>query len=170
MGKIWFTSDTHFGHANIIMHDDRPFADVDEMDRVLISRWNDRVGPDDTVYHLGDFSLRNKAEDLVAYRKQLNGNIFLVPGNHDYRPKRMDPDHWTLLSEVHQIRVGDHRIVLCHYPMRSWDGSMHGNLHFFGHVHGAFDQTRLRNSMDVGVVSWGYRPINLEEILDRMSW
>ena len=80
--KIWFTSDTHFGHKNIIKFSERPFSDVEEMDEVMIRRWNEVVGKDDTVYHLGDFAFLStgKLRQLIS---RLNGKICLVNGNHD---------------------------------------------------------------------------------------
>ncbi len=56
MSNIWFTSDTHFGHANIIRFCDRPFKDIQEMNERLIANWNAVVRPGDSVYHMGDFS------------------------------------------------------------------------------------------------------------------
>ena len=78
---IYFTSDTHFGHARIIELCARPFANVDEMNEALIQKWNAVVGPDDVVYHLGDFFMGPK--ETVLLRKRLNGKIVLIKGNHD---------------------------------------------------------------------------------------
>ena len=87
MPTVYFTADPHFGHANIIRYENRPFASVEEMDRELIRRWNETVTPEDTVYLLGDFSFYGKeksAEILAA----LQGQIRLVMGNHDTRSTR----------------------------------------------------------------------------------
>ena len=77
-GEIWVTSDTHYGHANIIRFCDRPFASSEEMDEALIANFNERVKPGDTVYHLGDFSF---AKDPARVFRRLNGTIHLVLGN-----------------------------------------------------------------------------------------
>lgn len=78
----WFTSDTHFGHANIIKYCNRPFADPEEMNEAIIDNWNSVVGIGDTVFHLGDVALGKWAEwDGVLSR--LNGYKVLVIGNHD---------------------------------------------------------------------------------------
>jgi calcineurin-like phosphoesterase family protein len=82
MNKVWFTSDTHFWHARIIQFCQRPFASVDEMNEKLIANWNAVVVPDDTVYHLGDFSMAARPVEL--YVPRLNGQIHLVMGNHDF--------------------------------------------------------------------------------------
>lgn len=96
---IFFTSDTHFGHANIIRLSERPFADVDEMNHEIIRRWNAVVSDDDRVWHLGDVALGPIQESLEIIR-QLNGRIYLVTGNHDRnfrggkRSAGLEPYQW----------------------------------------------------------------------------
>jgi calcineurin-like phosphoesterase family protein len=85
--KIWFTADTHFGHGNVIRYNKRPFSSLSEIDETLIENWNGVVHPNDTVYHLGDFTLHGKK--LTAdYFRRLNGKIHVVPGGHDRRWNR----------------------------------------------------------------------------------
>ena len=86
--KYFFTSDTHFGHENIIEYCGRPFKDVTHMNEELIRRWNARVTPDDVVFHLGDFSMMGGA--VSKFYKRLNGNIIWIKGNHDKKPIIMD--------------------------------------------------------------------------------
>jgi len=81
---IWFTADHHFNHANIIKYCNRPFSSVDEMNNELVRRWNEVIKPDDTVYHLGDFTLEG-VETFYKFFMQLNGKILIIPGGHDYR-------------------------------------------------------------------------------------
>ena len=80
--NVFFTSDTHFSHANIIRYCDRPYKNTDEMNDDLIERWNERVGNNDIVFHLGDFGMVNqkKLEEIVG---RLNGRIYFVRRNHD---------------------------------------------------------------------------------------
>ena len=78
----WFTSDTHFGHANIIRYCNRPFDSVGHMDREMLKRWNEKVKPDDLVYFLGDFSMSEIP--LKTFLPKLNGTKFLIHGNHDF--------------------------------------------------------------------------------------
>lgn len=80
--KIWFTSDHHFGHKNIIEFSKRPFANADEMNAEMVKRWNEKVGQDDLVYHLGDFALMSSGK-VRQLRAQLNGRICLITGNHE---------------------------------------------------------------------------------------
>ena len=90
----WWTSDTHFSHANIIRYTKRPFADVSEMNAELIARWNRVVAPGDEVWHLGDLALGQDIARQVAMTSVLNGHRRLVPGNHD----RGLPSHQALIA------------------------------------------------------------------------
>ena len=82
--RIFFTADTHWGHRNIIKYCQRPFADVDEMNETLITNWNNSVGKDDIVFHLGDFAMGGSA-DWSRLLDRLNGRIYLILGNHDMK-------------------------------------------------------------------------------------
>ena len=83
MGKIFFTGDLHFGHANVIAFDNRPFKTVEEMDAELIRRWNNKVGKADLTYVLGDMIWKARNDDAPELIKSLNGQIILIKGNHD---------------------------------------------------------------------------------------
>ena len=159
---VWFTSDTHFGHANIIGYSQRPFASIEEMDAVLICNWNARVGPQDEVWHLGDFTFRSeKAADL--YLKRLNGRKHLVWGNHDSEKLRQ-LDAWASSQPYAELALDGRKIVLLHYGLRVWNKSHRGALHFYGHSHGSLPGDR--QSCDVGVDNPAcfYAPWRLEEI------
>lgn len=160
--STWFTSDSHLGHGNIIRYCNRPFSSVDEMDEALIKAWNTVVAPEDDVWHLGDFAVRN-AESAAGYRRRLNGRIHLVWGNHDSEQVRQAP-WWASSQAMAEITVDSVRIVLCHYAMRVWNRSRRGSLHLFGHSHGTLPGDR--QSVDVGVdyPAWRYRPVSLREI------
>lgn len=154
----WFTSDTHFGHGNIIKHCSRPFASVEEMDETMIARWNERVSHGDTVYHLGDFSLT----DHTPYLQKLNGQKRLVLGNHDNSKFVKKAVGWATVDDILHVTVEDTFLVLCHYAMRVWHRSHHGSLHLYGHSHGKLKGTS--RSCDVGVDCWDFRPVSLTEI------
>jgi calcineurin-like phosphoesterase family protein len=82
MKKYYFTSDTHFGHTNILKYDNRPFNNIKEHDDVLIKNWNEIITNEDDIYFLGDFSfMRKEIAELIM--KQLNGIKFFIKGNHD---------------------------------------------------------------------------------------
>ncbi len=167
--RTFFTSDSHFGHDNIIRHCKRPcrehpFQDGAQMDRALMDAWNSVVSPGDVVYHLGDFSLRPAAviSDLL---KKLHGTKHLIVGNHD----RVDEisgcrlQGWASMREMAKISVDGHSVFLCHYPMREWPGMWQGTVHLYGHVHGNLQP--LPGSMEVGADVWGGKPIQMAEIL-----
>jgi calcineurin-like phosphoesterase family protein len=168
--QVWFTSDTHFGHKNIIKYSNRPYKDVSEMNEKMVDLWNKTVNPEDLVFHLGDIAMGQRAL-APAIIDRLNGHIVLVPGNHDH-PNTIG--YMTLLSgeqaySLREIRVDKQRIVLCHYAMRIWHKSHHGSWHLYGHSHASLEDKPWGKSMDVGVdaanlLGFGLRPISFEEI------
>ncbi len=160
---IYYTSDTHYGHANIIKYSNRPFKDVAEMNYQMIQRWNERVTPDDIVYHLGDFGFMtgDKIDNIAS---QLTGGLkYIILGNHDKRP----PKGFVRKEQLTEIYDGDQKIILSHYGMRVWNKSHHGTLCFYGHSHGSLPGNS--QSLDVGVDCWDYYPVTLEEIKRRLK-
>ncbi len=172
--KIFFCSDTHISHINILKYVNRPFADIHEMNRELVRRWNSVVSADDTVYHLGDvaFGSVKTAEEVLF---SLNGKIVLVAGNHDRRLKKTDAlrarfekivDYYELKHEGES-----ERIVLSHFPHMAWNESHHGALHFHGHSHSVPGRVLTGTSLrcDVGVDNFDFTPRQLWEIKERMK-
>ena len=168
---ILYTSDLHFGHANIIGFDHRPFADSDEMDHVLIELWNSRVQPDDTVYIVGDLCYRS-GHTADWYLKKLKGHKILILGNHD-KHILDDPKALHYLEGVEQmmeIKDGDRRICLCHYPMAEWDGYFRDAWHIYGHIHGhkneAYEFMRTKeHALNAGCMINNYTPASFNELL-----
>lgn len=172
---IFFTADHHFGHENVIKYSKRPFADIQAMDTALIERWNAVVGDDDTVYYLGDFTLRDYGS-FCGYTDALNGKIKFVPGGHDFRwlaNFRAEPSIEVLppLYSLELPEYGDGKyplvIVLCHYSMQVWDRSHFGSYHLFGHSHG--NLFGIGKSFDVGVDCWDFVPVSLDTVLAKFS-
>lgn len=162
MSDIWFVSDTHFGHKNIIKYCGRPYADTGEMDAALLDNWNKVVKPEDTVWHLGDVAFHN--HEIIG---QLNGFINLVPGNHDHeRRKKVEPfvDKWH--DEVVYLEIDSKRkFTLCHYPFESWRREYPFHLH--GHSHGTAGVHRVR--LDVGVDATKLmRPMHIDEVMQNI--
>lgn len=158
--KVWFTGDTHFGHSKIIEYCKRPFENVREMDGALVASWNAIVGPDDDVWHLGDFAYRG-TKSPGDYLNRLTGRKHLIAGNHDSEESATDPG-WASVQQMAEVVVESTRLVLCHYGLRVWPRHHHGSLHLYGHSHGALPGDR--QSCDVGVDVSGYRPVSLTEI------
>jgi len=160
---LFFTADTHFGdHRTINIHR-RPFASVVEMNDLLISRWNETVGPDDEVWHLGDFC-RNES-DAPAFLERLNGRKHLIRGNND-APSLGALPMWQSVQDYSEVIVSDRLLVLCHYPFRSWNGQHKGAVNLHGHSHGRMKP--LTRQMDVGVDACDYRPIAAKGIFSHL--
>lgn len=162
--RTWFTADTHFGHGNIIRYCQRPFRDTREMDGAMISAWNAAVGPDDTVWHLGDFAFRSARAPMDLLRR-LNGIKHLVWGNHDGPDCRAAPG-WTSSQPYAEVSVEGQRLVLFHYACRVWNGCGRGAVQLYGHSHARLPGSSL--SLDVGVDAWDFRPVGLAEIRRRL--
>lgn len=175
--KFYFTSDTHFGHENIIKYCKRPFKDVEEHDATLIKNWNDVVPEDGIVFHLGDvaFGNPNRVNDILS---QLNGTIYLIIGNHDWR--RIVSEHaWRFKYMTQQInmKIGKRHIILNHYPMLAFSGAWRGEdatYQLFGHVHTSpytdegLDQARMNmlftTQYDVGVDNNSFQPRSWNDV------
>jgi len=161
---IFFTSDTHFGHGGALGLYQRPFASVPVMNEALVERWNETVGSDDVVWHLGDFAIRQRPEVVARLFAHLNGRKHLVAGNND-PPATRELEGWQSVQSYLEIETDGVSLVLCHYPFRSWRGMAKGWINLHGHSHGRLKP--LPRQFDVGVDVWGFRPITLSEILHR---
>lgn len=116
MPNTYFIADWHYGHENIISYDNRPFKTVDEMNTELIQRWNDKVRKGGLVYVLGDM-FWCKSRDAVPILQQLNGEKFLVKGNHDRSNDGAFRREFAKINEYMEVEEDDRRLVLCHYPI-----------------------------------------------------
>lgn len=150
--KHWFTADLHLGHAFIIKHCDRPFADVEEMDDCILHRINMDVAVKDVLYILGDFCWG--ANNVARYRDAIRcKEVHLIQGNHD---KNSATKHFSTCEQFREIKVTKQRITLCHYPLIVWPGHLRGSWHLYGHGHGTHEETIEkmhpgRRSIDVGI-------------------
>ena len=162
MSGIFFTSDHHFGHTNIIESCDRPYKYACEMDEDMIRKWNNVVSPKDKVYYLGDLSFhgREKTDQIL---RRLKGDIFYIKGNHD---KSLNRYEWRFkwIKDLFDLKVDNKTsITLCHYAMRSWNKSSHGSYHLYGHSHGNLPGTL--KSFDIGVDNWNFTPVPLSVVM-----
>lgn len=179
--NIFFTSDTHFYHNNIIKYCNRPFSSVEEMNETIINNWNAVVGENDIVFHLGDFGFCGSKE-MSTIINRLNGNIYLILGNHDRRTMKQGyVNKFKNVSQQLYISVDGQRIYLNHFPLLCFDGSYgRGNNEYtwnlFGHVHSGprnnsgLDHKRLNilfpTQYDVGVDNNNFTPINYKQVKD----
>lgn len=150
---VWFVSDTHFGHKNIInfCEKTRPFECVSDMDAAIIARWNAQVKPNDIVFHLGDFSFGN-ATHTKHVLGQLTGRKVLVYGNHDsvIRDNVSLQGHFEACVDYLRLRVDGVVVCLMHFPVFSWDCKGRGSYHLHGHTHGDYLTGMKGRFMDVG--------------------
>ncbi len=157
----WFTADTHFGHAGALSLYRRPFPTIAAMNAAMVERWNQTVGPDDEVWHLGDFALRTTPSAAADLLRALNGRKHLVTGNNDSREIIALPE-WSSVQPYSEITVDAHRLVLCHYAFRTWNGMAKGALNLHGHSHGRLKP--LPKQTDVGVDCWDFRPVTVQQM------
>jgi calcineurin-like phosphoesterase family protein len=171
----FFTSDTHFDDPYSLQYFNRPFQSMDEMNRVMVEKWNSVVTENDMVYHLGDFTL-DDIDHFTKWVKQLHGNIRILPGSHDqpWLTDFVDSEKVQLIAplvsvEFSELAAGNSPqvIVLCHYSMQVWDRSNHGSWHLFGHSHGKLKGIGL--SFDVGVDCTEFAPLSLERVAAKMA-
>lgn len=179
--NIHFTSDFHVGHTNILKFDKRPFQDVNEMHQTLIQNWNECVNENDIVFYLGDFSYRDNSL-AKWFRDQLNGKIYFICGNHD-RVRDISKlgferiyEYGTEISiEDKDLKKGFQDIVLCHYPILSWNKSHYGSWHLHGHCHQSIAKNPdmewyyKRKVIDMGANGHEYRPLSYLDIKQIMS-
>ncbi|MDP4021746.1 metallophosphoesterase [Methylobacterium sp. NEAU 140] len=167
----FFTADTHFGDAHILRHRAARFASLEAHDAGLIAAWNAVVGPDDTVWHLGDFAAGASRPRCAEIFSALNGRKFLVRGNHDTN-RVLDLPWAAPPVESARITVADgggreRRLYLAHYAHRAWPGLWRETRHLYGHSHATLPDTRM--SCDVGVDAWDDRPVTLDALIRRQD-
>jgi calcineurin-like phosphoesterase family protein len=156
---VFFTADTHFGDHRTINISRRPFATAAAMDEVLVAGWNAVVGVDDTVWHLGDVARR--PGDVAALLARLNGTKHLVRGNNDPDDTLAAPG-WASVGDYVELDLDGRRLVLCHYPFRSWNGQHRGAINLHGHSHGRLKP--MPRQFDVGVDGHGFAPVTLRAL------
>ena len=167
---VFFTSDQHFGHFNIIRLCSRPFGTVEEMDEALLSKWNAKVKADDIVYILGDLFFR--AAKIEPILKALNGRKHLIVGNHDHTWMKgvATSDYFASVEILKEVEIDGRVLTLCHYPMLSYPQARRGYM-VYGHIHNNTDHpfwplmaktpTMLNASVDIN----HWKPVTLGELV-----
>jgi calcineurin-like phosphoesterase family protein len=175
--KYFFSSDQHFSHSNIIRYSKRPFKNADEMNETIIERWNATVSPQDIIYTLGDVMFEKDKGKMEWLLSRLNGEKHLIWGNHD---KGLHSIKWqryfNSAAEMKDLYIppesnggtGQH-IVLCHYPLLTWNKSHHGSWALHGHCHGSLPEDIHARRVDVGVDCWDFTPVSMEQLTEKMS-
>lgn len=181
---VFFTSDLHFGHENVLAFDNRPFSSVEKMNEELIARWNAKVRPGDIVYVLGDMIWKTEHCTAAELIKKLNGTKILIKGNHDRFLHNADAKKcFAAIKDYEDIHVKlidgtDRRVIMSHYFIPFYNGHLYNAIHLHGHSHvtdEAFFEERMikdfhkdgirHESYNVGCMYWDYEPVTLDEIL-----
>lgn len=136
-----YIADWHYGHANVIGYDNRPFRTKEEMNAALIERWNAAVTPVDTVYVLGDMFCYVKAKEAVGVLRTLNGKKVLIRGNHDHLTRDSEfCREFEQIRDYLELEDGWRTVVLCHYPIPCFHLHLQEDrCHLYGHVHNTFE-------------------------------
>lgn len=174
---IYFTSDTHFLHANVLgFMEERHnrWETIEEMNDALIANINEVVGVKDELYHLGDFSFRGTREEAIALRSRIRcKRVHLIHGNHDKDWSRPEVEGTFIVEPMIKVlKVDGKKLALSHFPMMDWPGMSHGSYHLHGHIHtvgDAYNQLNKSQNIpryDVGVDANDFRPVSLETIFD----
>jgi calcineurin-like phosphoesterase family protein len=188
---IFFSSDHHFFHQNIIRYSNRPFASIEEMNETMIENWNSVVTHEDDVYCLGDFSFAGRPVEVLSYR--LNGNKKIVFGNHDpghphnrqYKQKVKTGHHnywhefysrhgWEVLPINYVLDIpGLASFNLCHMPYDCYDARYQdykmkddGRWLIHGHTHSK--ERKLGRQLHVGVDAWSFTPVSVTQLAELM--
>lgn len=181
---VFFTSDLHLGHENVIKFDGRPFKTIEENDEELIKRWNAKVNRGDLVYVLGDLIWKTRNGDAADIIRKLNGQIILIKGNHDrFLHNAKAKNALAAVKDYDDIKVkledgSVRRCILSHYPIFFYNGHYHNAIMLYGHVHETREYDLVKQyskwlnenecpveMYNVGCMCWNYEPVTLEEIL-----
>lgn len=175
---MFFTSDLHLGHANVLPI--RPqFSCIEEHDDYLIDQWNSKVTRRDEVYILGDFSFRAE-KPVAAYLSRLKGKKHLIIGNHDGHWMKQIGDlgeYFVSVEQLHTMKFQKKQLTLCHYPMLEWPGSRYAaaetSFLIHGHIHNLTDtpvfahiRQHQPHALNAGVEINDFAPVTFEELLE----
>jgi calcineurin-like phosphoesterase family protein len=187
--KLWFTSDTHYNHGNICSATTqwtnpvtcREFESLEKMNAHLVGNINEKVGENDILFHLGDWSFGG-FEQIELFRNQIVcKNVHIITGNHDHHIENDREGCQSLFSSVNKYLnlvvkwnvgtplMGEQRFALMHFPIASWDNMARGAIHLHGHVHFEADKRiGVGKMMDVGCDGNELYPIEMGEVLKLM--
>ena len=174
---IYFTSDTHFNHHNILTYEpvSRPFKDIHDMNEYIIERWNERIADEDDVYVLGDFFM-GKLDEIEPILSRLKGKIHLIRGNHD-QPNRIKiyEAHGIDVKDINYIKYKGRFFILCHFPIANEEfikmvrEDNSEVICLYGHVHSNTVKGYHDGMFHVGMDTNELTPISIEEIWEQ-SW
>jgi len=176
---VYFISDFHCFHHNVLKFDNRPFSDVHEMHNTIIKNWNNTVSPNSTVFYMGDLSF-NSFTNTKPIVDSLVGNIYFINGNHDNPKDILKYDRWVDVLDMVDLQILDEKnveqrknkyqhLVLSHYPILHWNRKHYGSIHVHGHSHHDLYKSNASYYetgyvLDVGCNGIDYTPISYEDV------
>lgn len=169
----WFTSDWHLWHDNIIKYSKRPFKNVEEMNDAIINTFYSKVKNGDILYFVGDFAFSNKSkiEKITETIRELTeyATIHFILGNHDYVLREVFEKYCASVSPLKVVKIDDHKISLCHFPMHSFSGSHHNQWHVYGHHHRNTNNEIAGKRYNVTLDANNYQIISFDELKQIMN-
>lgn len=166
---IYYTSDQHWFHFNILKLAHRSYTTVEEMNADMIAKWNAKVKPEDDVYILGDMFFKfgdiRQVKDIL---NKLNGKKHLIKGNHDKFLKQLRwQDYFESLDLYKEIDDNGRMVCMFHYPVEEWNGYYRNSYMLYGHVHENMDDIKKHpRKFNVGVDVNGFEPKTLDELIE----
>jgi calcineurin-like phosphoesterase family protein len=146
------------------------------MDETMINNWNNVVGKDDVIFHIGDFAFHKKIKPLEKLLDSLNGKLHIIRGNHDTSRRVSELEYLEIpVHDYYELDIQDdemdldQKICMLHYPMHVWNKSHHGSWHLHGHCHGTLPDDDTKARIDVGVDNHGFTPVSYDEIKFMMT-
>lgn len=184
--NVFFISDFHLFHQNVIRFDNRPFTNLDEMHEAIIKGWNEVVEANDVVIYLGDLSFAKAGQmgEVKSILNRLNGTIHFVLGNHDNFQEIKKMPRFSSVNDYLEVRITHfsedlnkiETLFCCmHYPIYSWNKAHHGTFMVHGHSHGNLHHGEdasfyvNRKVIDVGCMLLDYTPISYKEIMEKLK-
>jgi calcineurin-like phosphoesterase family protein len=181
--KFKVSSDLHFFHHNVLAYCSRPWTNIEDMNEGLVTNWNSVVNKDDKAFIIGDVGMGGKSKGplLANILSRMNGDKYLVPGNHDtYILEDSDClEQITVLPSIYEVKLydpsgktkGGQKIILCHYALKVWNLSHRGSWNLYGHSHHTMPPDYNMKALDVGIDGKGYdyKPLSFNQLEELMS-
>lgn len=169
---MYLISDNHFGHFNIIKHENRPFQNIDEMTEFMIQEWNSTVKPNDILLHAGDWSFRCGLKNMKVIFDRLNGRKILIRGNHDEKPRVYFEMGWEQVYDSYTLKWGGVFMTISHYPLNHPSSTKslfdYGQHHIHGHVHSKLPIYNGRQ-VNVSAENLKYKPLHINYIVNHFK-
>lgn len=168
---IFFTADYHLSHKNIIHYCNRPFKDIEDMNRTILQNLEERIRPKDILYFLGDLTFKEKlAREFFKKLSDIEVEIHFIVGNHDSKGViKIAREYCASVGHLKNVKIEGQSITLCHYAMLTWNKSHFNAWNLFGHSHGGLSSTRLGKQYDVGVDNNGFYPVSFDQLIGIMK-